>query len=88
MIDEFTKTRIEKLDSNVPVEPSEIIRYVLADIEAGNIKPQKIMVLTLTENDNGSQTFMTYRAGVNNTDQLVIIEHARRLILERMFSHD
>lgn len=82
-MDELTRARLERMDSCMDIKPSELLRWVLDDIERGETTCDGLLVIWCRRPTEGPWQAGTYRAGLSRDQELVQLRLAEERMLRR-----
>jgi len=77
MSDEFTAKRVAKMTDNAECTPVELLRYVLHEIESGEISPDCIMILAAKRHNGTRWDTASYRANLGRADEIAMLASAQ-----------
>ena len=70
--DEFTIKRVARMVSNKECTPVELLRYVLHEIETGEIKPDGLMIMAV-QRDGSTWDTARYRANLTREAEIALL---------------
>lgn len=83
MLDEFSRARLDRIESATDISPADLLRLVLDDIERGELDPDGVLVLICERPPDTNWSATTYRAGLTRDGELVQLELAKERLLRR-----
>jgi hypothetical protein len=82
-LDEITRARLERLDSCLDIQPTDLLRWALDDIERGETTCDGLIVIWCRRPQEGNWDAGTYRAGLSRDQELVQLRLAEERLLRR-----
>ena len=82
-LDEFTRKRIETADDAMEVTPSQMLRFVADEIDAGRQNCDGLVVLTTFRPEDGAWEYDTFRANLSRDQELVALVLAHESCIRR-----
>jgi hypothetical protein len=79
--DDLSIRRVERQPDNKKVNPIDLLKKVIHDIETGEIKADAILILPLEITD-GAWTRTVYRAGLSVADELTLLSLSHRKTMD------
>ena len=76
MSDEFTAKRVSKMTDNKECTPIELLRYVLYEIECGEIEPDCMMIIA-AKRDGSRWDMARYRSNLAREAEIAMLESAK-----------
>jgi hypothetical protein len=70
MSDELASARVKRENDNMKVNPVDLLRSIVHDIETGKLNIDGVMVLTTYRPTGEPWTFDSFRAGMTRMDEL------------------
>jgi hypothetical protein len=83
MVSEFELRRLEKITDNKEMRPLDLLKLVIAQIEAGETPADGLFILAIDRHDNGNlRTVNRYRCGLNRQDEVAFLADSQLRALE------
>lgn len=75
--DDLAVRRVRYESDNVKVNPTDLLRMVIADIEAGHVPCDGVVVLVANRPSEGDHEYTSYRSGMTQAQECLTLTIAQ-----------